>query len=93
MRTLRIFPIVRGGTGDAGLAVVSGRESLRLAPGESNGINASPVVGRPITIGEATREERTDADTPFTTLYVAGMATSRIRLIGNFARFARRIKR
>jgi hypothetical protein len=66
----------------------SGRESLTLAPGANNGNNSGPVVGRPITIGELTREERTDADTPFTTLYVTGQATSRIRLIGNFARFA-----
>ena len=66
----------------------AGRESLTLAPGANNGNNPSPVLGRPITIGELTREERTDVDTPFTTLYVTGQATSRIRLIGNFARFA-----
>ena len=66
----------------------SGRESLTLAPGANNGNNSNPVVGRPITAGGMTREERSDVDTPFTTLYVTGQATSRIRLIGNFARFA-----
>ena len=65
-----------------------GDESLTLAPGANNGNNGGPVVGRPITIGTATREERTDVDTPFTTLYLTGMATSRVRLIGNFSRFA-----
>jgi hypothetical protein len=65
-----------------------GRESLTLAPGAGNGNNPNPVLGRPITIGKLTREERTDVDTPFTTLYLTGQATSRIRLTGNFARFA-----
>jgi len=65
-----------------------GRESLTLAPGANNGNNTNPVLGRPITIGGLTREERTDVDTPFTTLNLTGQATSRIRLTGNFARFA-----
>jgi hypothetical protein len=65
-----------------------GRESLTLAPGANNGNNPGPVLGHPITVGELTRDERTDVDTPFTTIYLAGQATSRIRLIGNFARFA-----
>ncbi|HEU4887330.1 MAG TPA: hypothetical protein VFV49_05545 [Thermoanaerobaculia bacterium] len=65
-----------------------GRESFTLAPDANNGNNINPVLGRPITIGELTREERTDVDTPFTTLYLTGQATSRIRLTGNFARFA-----
>lgn len=65
-----------------------GRESLTLAPGAGNGNNTSPVLGRPINIADLTRDERTDVDTPFTSLNVAGQATSRIRLTGNFARFA-----
>ena len=65
-----------------------GRESLTLAPGANNGNNSNPVLGRPITVGELTRDERTDVDTPFTTLYLEGQATSRLRLTGNFARFA-----
>lgn len=64
-----------------------GRESLTLAPGANNGNNPGSVLGRPINIGTLTREERTDVDTPFTSLYVTGQATSRIKLVGNFARF------
>lgn len=65
-----------------------GRESLTLAPGANNGNNPGTVLGRPITVGELTREERSDVDTPFTTLYLSGQATSRIKLIGDFSRFA-----
>jgi hypothetical protein len=65
-----------------------GRESLTLAPGASNGNNSNPVIGQPINVSELTREERTDVDTPFTTFSITGQAMSRLRLIGNFARFA-----
>ena len=65
-----------------------GRESLTLAPGANNGNSNGTVLGKPITVGAATREERTDTETPFTTLYLTGQATSRIRLIGDFSRFA-----
>lgn len=65
-----------------------GHETLTLAPGANNGNNSNPVLGTPISVTELTREENTDVDTPFTTLYVTGQATSRIRLIGNFSRFA-----
>ena len=64
-----------------------GRESLTLASGANNGNNSNPVLGRPVNVSELTREERTDVDTPFTTFSLIGQATSRIRLIGNFARF------
>ena len=65
-----------------------GRETLTLAPGAGNGNNPNPVLGRPIDIADLTREERTDVDTPFTSINVAGQATSHIRLTGSFARFA-----
>ncbi|HEX7809557.1 MAG TPA: hypothetical protein VF608_12545, partial [Thermoanaerobaculia bacterium] len=65
-----------------------GHESLTLAPGANNGNGTDPVLGRPINVTELTRDERTEADTPFTTLYLTGQATSRLRLIGNFSRFA-----
>jgi hypothetical protein len=65
-----------------------GRESLTLAPGANNGNNGSPVLGQPINVSALTRDERTDVDTPFTTFSIVGQATSRLRLIGNFARFA-----
>jgi hypothetical protein len=65
-----------------------GRESLTLAPGANNGNNGGPVLGHPIDVTKLTRDERTDVDTPFTTFYATAQATSRIRIIGNFARFA-----
>lgn len=65
-----------------------GRESLTLIPGAGNGNNANPILGQPINVTRLTREERTDADTPFTTFYVTGQAFSRLRLIGNYSRFA-----
>ena len=65
-----------------------GRESLTLAPGANNGNNTNPILGRPINASGLTREERIDVDTPFTSFFIAGQATSRIRLTGNFARFA-----
>lgn len=64
-----------------------GRESLTLVPGAGNGNNTNPVLGQPINVTELTREERTDVDTPFTTFYVTG-ALSRLRLVGNYSRFA-----
>lgn len=65
-----------------------GRESLTLAAGANDGNNTNPILGRPIDASELTRDERIDVDTPFTSFYITGQATSRIRLIGNFARFA-----
>ncbi|MEO8379344.1 MAG: hypothetical protein ABI779_06745, partial [Acidobacteriota bacterium] len=65
-----------------------GHESLTLAPGANNGNNPNPVLGRTITIGQLTRDERTDVDTPFTTLNVTAQATPALRLIGDFSRFA-----
>lgn len=65
-----------------------GRETLTLAPGAGSGNNLDPVLGRPITASSITRNDRTDVDTPFTSLYLVGQATSRVRLIGNFSRFA-----
>ena len=65
-----------------------GHETLTLAPGANNGNNAGGVAGRPVNVSELTRDERTDVDTPFTSFYATGNATSRIRLTANFARFA-----
>jgi len=66
----------------------SGDESLTLFPGANNGNNPGNVSGHPINVGQLTRDERTDVDTPFTSLYLVGQATSRLRLIGDFSRFA-----
>jgi hypothetical protein len=64
-----------------------GHESLTLAPGANNGNNSNPVLGTPINVSALTREERTDVDTPFTSFYATGTVFSKIRLVGNYARF------
>ena len=66
----------------------SGRESLSLAPGANNGNSPGSVLGRPITAGTLTRDERTEVDTPFTTLFLSGNVGSRLRLTGDFVRSA-----
>ncbi|HVT44315.1 MAG TPA: hypothetical protein VMT00_07985 [Thermoanaerobaculia bacterium] len=65
-----------------------GTESLALVPGAGGGNNPGPVAGRPVSADVITRESRTDADTPFTSMFVTGQVTSRLRLIGNYARFS-----
>ncbi|MEA2572043.1 MAG: hypothetical protein QOI24_4044 [Acidobacteriota bacterium] len=65
-----------------------GSETLTLAPGGTSGNNIPPVLGHPIEIGNFAGDERTSVRTPFTNLFITGMATSRVRLIGNYVRFA-----
>jgi hypothetical protein len=65
-----------------------GSESLTLAPGATNGNNPGAVLGQPITISTLTTNTESKVDTPFTNLYVTGLATSRVRLVGNYVRFA-----
>lgn len=65
-----------------------GRESLELAPGGSNpGNSPDPVLGRPVFLDTLTRRERTDVDTPFTSVYLTGTA-SQVRLTATYSRFA-----
>jgi hypothetical protein len=65
-----------------------GRESLTLSPGAGGGNASTPLLGRPITAEHIRRDDDTSVRTPFTNLYVTGVALSRIRLVGNYARFA-----
>ena len=76
------------GTFTQGWRSFSSEESLTLAPGATSGNNPGSVLGRPINAGTLTRDEETDVDMPFTTLYLSGNATSRLRLVGDFSRFA-----
>jgi hypothetical protein len=64
-----------------------GNETLTLVPGANGGNNSDPVLGHPISIGDFTRHDKTNVDTPFTSFYVSGQATPRVRLIGDYARF------
>ncbi|MGZ7078857.1 MAG: hypothetical protein ACXVJT_05525 [Thermoanaerobaculia bacterium] len=63
-------------------------ETLTLAPGANAGNNAGPVLGQPVTATTLTRDDRADGHTPFTNAYVTGQFTNRVRVIGNYVRFA-----
>jgi hypothetical protein len=65
-----------------------GNESLTLAPGAGNGNNIDPVLGQPVTATTLTRNDTTHVRTPFTNFYVTGDILKRVRLIGNYVRFA-----
>jgi hypothetical protein len=65
-----------------------GRESLTLAPGAADGNNPGTVIGRPITAEHIRNDNETSVKTPFTNLYLTGTALSRIKLVGNYVRFA-----
>ncbi len=63
-------------------------ETLTLLPGANAGNNSDPVLGHPINATTITRDDRADGHTPFTNAYVTGQFTNRVRVIGNFVRFA-----
>jgi hypothetical protein len=65
-----------------------GNESLTLAPGAGNGNNIDPVLGQPVTATSLTRNDTTHVKTPFTNFYITGDILKRVRLIGNYVRFA-----
>jgi hypothetical protein len=65
-----------------------GTDSLTLASGAGDGNNPGPVIGQPVNAASLTRIDKTHVDTPFTTFFVAGQAMKRVRLIGNYVRFA-----
>lgn len=62
------------------------RETLSLAPGESDGVNPGSVLGTDVTVDQLSRTVKTDADTPVTTANVAGTLGSRVRLQLTYAR-------
>src|SRR4029078_7779006 len=63
-------------------------ESLTLAPGANGGNNAGPILGQPVTATTITRNDSADGHTPFTNAYVTGQFTNRVRVVGNYVRFA-----
>ncbi len=63
-------------------------ETLTLLPGANAGNNSDPILGQPINATAITRDDRADGHTPFTNAYVTGQFTNRLRVIGNFVRFA-----
>jgi len=65
-----------------------GNDALTLAPGAGAGNNAGPVLGQPVTADSLTRNDSTHVKTPFTNFYITGDVMKRLRLIGNYVRFA-----
>ncbi len=65
-----------------------GTESLTLASGAGDGNNPGPVLGQPVNADTLTRTDRSHVDTPFTNFFVTGQVMKRVRLIGNYVRFA-----
>ncbi|HEX7421041.1 MAG TPA: hypothetical protein VF505_14220 [Thermoanaerobaculia bacterium] len=89
---------IRGGAGFAysrftgqitqGWRTFRDHESLTLAPGANAGNNLDPVLGSPVNATTITRNDTADGHTPFTNAYVTGQFTNRVRVIGNYVRFA-----
>ena len=71
-----------------GVRHFSETETLTLAPGAGAGNNSDLVLGRNITASGITRNSKFDGETPFTNAYVTVQATKRVRLLGNYVRFA-----
>jgi hypothetical protein len=65
-----------------------GSETLTLAPGANGGNNPGTVIGQPVTADTITRTDKTNVKTPFTNFYVTGDVMKRVRLVGNYVRFA-----
>jgi hypothetical protein len=63
-------------------------ESLTLAPNARGGNNPGPVIGRPVEADIIRRESDVEVTTPFTNAYVTAQVMPRMRVIGNFSRFA-----
>lgn len=64
-----------------------GTDSLTLA-GAANGNSPGPILGQPLSATSITRSDKTNVKTPFTNAYVTGQFAKRVRLIGNYVRFA-----
>lgn len=62
------------------------RENLTLITGAGSGNSPNPILGRPITSDTIQRESRTDAEAPFTQVFVSAQPLERLRLIGNYDR-------
>ena len=65
-----------------------GRELLSLAPGADNGNNNGTVVGNPVNAESIARDNHIEVDTPFTNAFVTVQPVERVKVIGNYVRFA-----
>ena len=62
----------------------AGNESMKLAYGAGGGNNTGTILGKPVTADGITLTGRTDADTPFTNLYLSGRPMDRLTLTGSY---------
>lgn len=67
---------------------LSSNENMTLFPGLGAGNNPGPILGTPVTATGITRNSEMDVKTPFTNAFVTAQLHSRVRVIGNFVRFA-----
>lgn len=67
---------------------VRSNESLSLASSSGDGNSPDPLLGHPVLASGIVRNDRTRVSTPFTSLYVTGQVATRLRLTGNYVRFA-----
>jgi len=65
----------------------SGSETLQLIPNGGNGNNPGTVLDQPVDSTGISRTSDFDVSTPFTNLYVTGVVTDNIKVVGNYVRF------
>jgi hypothetical protein len=70
-----------------GWRTLHSNETFSLA-GPTTGNFPDPVLGRVPTATTITRTDRTEVKTPFTNLYATGQFLNRVRITGNYVRFA-----
>lgn len=66
----------------------NGTQDFSLFPGANGGNNPGNVLGQPQTASSISRHDTTHVKTPFTNFYITGDVLPRLRLIGNYVRFA-----
>lgn len=66
----------------------SGDERLSLAPGAGGGNSPGSILDQPQTLDSFSRDSSTDVSTPFTNVFVTGAIANRVRLTGDYTRFA-----
>jgi hypothetical protein len=63
-------------------------EAFTLKQGAGGGNNPGSILGTPVSATTITRSSRTEVDTPFTNAYVMADVLPRVKLIGEYTRFA-----
>ena len=66
----------------------SSNETLTLVSGAGAGNSPGTILGQPVTANSISRTDTTHVKTPFTNFYITDQVMNRLRLIGNYVRFA-----